>query len=1541
MASAHHCDLQDVLRLVSICTDRPKPPVAPRPLVPRYAVAQAWEYIDRQAENLCYLLQLDAVEDAFPQTTCISTTPNVASHQGLASAEAKLADFCLSEYDKAKEAWRAWAIERPLSITANMVHILVIFAMVVKHISSWEGSLSANKRRALSNASSSLIKAITNFARRQDCEQTTVDPLINVAVQSLPPVERAGLLGVDTMGLYLNSVLISELANALEDRRSNSNSLNKEPAYNLMDVDEDFESPASNGVAAKHDHQDLPNGDIAFHSSMNAMRAAAATYIVYAASLVEAFLSVAGSAAVPSLFIEHLGSMAVRDVLACRKLLKGVLHAPGCITTGDAESILDYMATNILEDYEHKQCEVAVILVVDVLNASAPLWTDPVHGSLHELGTQMYGFFNENQVKDGMLSTSVVKSIADMHLHLLKIDRDPGRGQDGLKSARTALLELLDLGDIQVKFHVATTIADIFALFTLSRHKKIFKDVYKCLPKDPGWPEGLALGLLLLSRLASEWSTLLRHCVYHIFETAGQVRTTSVYATYCIASISSRLELQKPAEIFELFAPQLLYTWLESSRSIKEVPFNIFGFQSLRELVEVVEEEVHAQLFMFGKRDEITFVAELLHTDSGSLLRRSIPRTATYGFLWDTLFKGKIDAHSRREAQLQSLQGNERYYEALRSSFPAMLGVCMTTLDLSTPKTEKEEEKEEKEPVTDEQAAKVEEQAAKTAFEYAAKHAYETKEDPTGTVEKGYIAAASRLDEIMVIGASKVPTPAKQPPSYSAKNILDVMGRTCRRAGFELTSCWTPELFTHVLRCLFNEIHPALGSLHSCSVIRRVRFLLALAGDVAFHGYTLQILLQTLRPFLTQAQCAEDTIGIFQYLLGHSKPFLAMNTTFLTGSALSILISLRLFLGAPQESTTQESQRRATVNCMQSFHVWLAGYLKSIMEQNNVNGHSDRETTGPADLGPILAAALELRSEGNAFRGTPESKLLLALLLEGQGGRPTLDQSTKELALSLLCHNFLAPPTIRDDFITDDATATNLAVSVWQSCQQGGRGVNYLLWSAKVLGRAYRSSGEVNHQLLRPAHKPADEDLLPRESAETSSRFLILSTLSGLLRKENSREAGLAEKTLGTIFASLSEDELRDAEAIVGPDTVAALSSSRLDELDLARTRSIPPSHDFGPTGQDLDVNIWTKNFSLHLAEAASEDSVVGALPHILDRVDGLAKKLLPYVLHAALLLEVDSQRKIRKNISKVCDSWFKTNADSASEYKKILLNAVLHLRTQPIPRENSTADRAHWLELDYIQAAWAAVVCGMHSCALLLAEIPTLQNIRSSRRSSVSAGTKFPAELQLAIYKNLDEPDSFYGVEQTPSLSAVLEKLDYEVEGAKSLNFRSARLDSEMRRSSQRYADDARGVVSSLTRLNLNSLTHAMLSSEQLRENTGDNVTSMMTTARRLEQWDIRAPEVTTNDAVVLFRTLQGIKIAADQDTIRSQIGSGFLDVFRNMLSSDMRLAAAQTSLQNLAILTQVDEVFGCSSVDEMNDVWESLPERDKWMKSAQYVPS
>jgi ataxia telangiectasia mutated family protein len=288
----------------------------------------------------------------------------------------------------------------------------------------------------------------------------------------------------------------------------------------------------------------------------------------------------------------------------------------------------------------------------------------------------------------------------------------------------------------------------------------------------------------------------------------------------------------------------------------------------------------------------------------------------------------------------------------------------------------------------------------------------------------------------------------------------------------------------------------------------------------------------------------------------------------------------------------------------------------------------------------------------------------------------------------------------------------------------------------------------------------------------------------------------------------------------------------------------------------------------------------------------------------------------------------------------RILIQAILYLRSQPVPKEVTRVDRDQWLDIDYLKASQAASSCGMYRSALLFAETssgqPTIKH--SSRRSFVLVeAPKLSVNLQLAIYKNLDEPDSFYGVEQGSNLLSVLDRLEYEGDGVKSLLFRGARLDSQMRRLDAFKPSDSRGTVKSLIMLNMNSVTHSLLSNNQFRDIGDDVVESTLHTARKLGQWDIKAPETNHTESSTLFKAFQGLHFAQSATEAKENFERQLLATMSFLSGQSDSTVPAKVRLRTLGALTEADEVIRAERSEHLLDTWDRMKSREKWMRAGE----
>ncbi|KAF2466182.1 uncharacterized protein BDR25DRAFT_345757 [Lindgomyces ingoldianus] len=1498
LLNAHHCDARDILRLLHSCLDRPFTPIDASPFMVLGPIAQAQIQTSQYKKLTHYLLLLDDQENfqvsVDLKRVLIDSTPS--EHHPM-QLETKLLEFCISELEKTRQRWRAWSKESPQGITSDMMRIITNFCIVVSAV----GYLSDSDDRrtpSLESSVDSLTQSFVSFLSRRDIEQYKVDAVLEVCTRSLPDIRQVKTLSrvsFKEAGTFLLAVYLSK---TLGDRTEMKESFYAEED-DFMDIDETPNSQPGGGVF--NPDTEVPRHDVQAETDAAALRSSCSAYIHLIASLddnLDDQLDV-----VPTGFVEHLVSVSEAELLRSRQFVRALFSTCFQFQRTSCLRLLERLSDGLIDPCarEFNTSEVANGMVVEVLVGTILVWSpkpnDREAQDLYENAEAMYAYYIKGMEKGGVRrSPNLQKAIANFLHGLLKHQPDFSQNRKS-PSVRTSLFGLLSHGEITVKYHIAERLANIFEDFILSEHDKILQDVDDNLPGDDDWIEGIAIRLLVLARLASRWHTLLRQTVYRIFATAGSVERAASHAQRCIFEVARARDLADPQALFKLFAPQIIFTWLDRKRKFSEIPFQTFNYRKLDDLLRDVESEAVGQAIMLGLKEEVGYLAQQLGTISSDILMRNIGKAAAYTLSWDTckgFARNKSDASNAM--LLRDLVGPEQYSSLIQDHFPRVLGHILQTVD------------------------------------------HEERFSKTLEKRPAFTATAKALTHMTTISHSSQELDLKIEPSFSAFYLIDQLERLCRRTGGDPVRFWTPSNFTFVMRMLLDRIHPALGSIHARSIIRKVRILIALAGEVAYEGYPLHMTLQSLRPFLTDIQCAEDTLGIVQYLFEHGARYLSSQLNFVTGIGLSILISIREFLGSSQESTTQQSQHTATMNKAQMFHAWFTTYLESLANTLASGGSNSAVKAFKS----IITAASRVRTEGNSIKGSDESRLLLEILDDVRSDRRLLNKTSREVALGLLCQNFQPALTAREDVLGSDADVVDYAPQVWESCQRSNIGDGYLLWAARVLGRTFSACGEVKRsaRLSRPW---SGQSHSPRASLGKSSRAAIVKNIIDLFYSDDRKEVSLAEDGVRLLISRLSSDDtyVGELQKTVPVPIGTALNLPMPEEPEprsVVHTETLEQS---AYPSQPKSVSTWIQDLAISLCQVAAQDPILGSLSRILQGIEGMAELLFPYILHLVLLQDFDGERVVRGTMSEATMSWF-SNCDSTTvSYVRILIEAILYLRSQPTPKEVTRVDRDRWVEVDYLKASQAATFCGMYRSALLFAETSSGQPIvkSTSRRSSILVGPpKLPVELQLSIYKNLDEPDSFYGVDRGSSLSSVLDRLDYEGDGVKSLLFRGARLDSQIRRSNAIESVDSRGMVKSLISLNMNSITHSLLSNDQFKDIGDDVVDSTLHTARKLGQWDIKAPEGNHTESSTLFKAFQSLHYASDALSARKSLNRQFLATMSYFSGRDSSSTSMKTPLRTLAVLTEADDIVTCTNPEHLLDIWDQMKGREKWMRAGEF---
>ena len=1430
-----------------------------------------------QDDTLCSLNSGSAVVNLLPSR--FQTLANEVMEFLVAHGSALLQSYFIS------------SIEPTGSVNRDIIQICISFSIVGYALLSSPRFQDLSQKYQLENILNEISKGLKHYMLHYTEQQDLVGDFSESFGAVLSPINK-----LDFRNDLLTSGVIrmsQEFDQAFWNKALHSSDIsNPQLEQDGLDLDDDFNSQRSKGreeiLATDSAHSEIPAS-----TNATAFQACVAAKVCMFSNMRLSEGHEASIARAAPSAIDYLTSLQAQDFLACRAVILEVLDTVIPVNEADANTLLNYLAEVFLRSHEFERSEVSMGVILDVMTSLAVSWATDETSEISNIGEMLYTWFVETALKKRILSPHGYISMSSMLQKIIEVRPDYGKNVP-LPSARTSLFEVLRDGDIVVKFHIGSNIADIFGLFILKEHEHILEDVIVSLPNDPNWIEGIALRLFVLSHLAASWSTLLRRCIYAILECPRHIPRSAGYAKSCLGHITRALKLPRLEDLFKLFVPQIFYTWLET-QPLRLFPFTIFGYSTFSDLLRDVQDEVVGQIVMRGKDDEADQLSDDLNTSFEKLLETSFSKASAYCIARDVAMPSSVSSQApHAEARIRQTIGRERYASLVTQNFPNILATFFKTID------------------------------------------------PGGQVEKGfqkhpeYAKAKSIYEEILAISGPDKALPMNQQPSFKARYLLDEIEYLCRRTTYDASSLWTPELYVFIFREVLSHIHASLGSLHACSVIRRIRILVSLVGSIALEEYPLEMALQSLKPYLSDAQCAVETIGIVQFLLDRGAPYLREVPSFLAGHAVSTLTSLKTFLDSTQDSTTQESQFHATMSRAQRFHTWFSAYLAKYSSP-----YLSEDSAKSFKV--VVNAATHIQIGGNSKLGTYESELLLEVLEDQRSGRNLLEQSCRDSILKFLCAPFEVPFDFRDDILGSDDSASRYASIIWTTCERCTTSPSFRLWAGRVLGRAYAGKGlidleMVNETFLDPATRLGSSQMTTPSS---SSRSNLLKLLCDILHNERSSNVGMAEITLRSIVTKTdgTEDYLECDQCL--PSSLKRSLLWRQFHLP-GGTTTVPEGNTLGKKQTSTEAIVaedWIQNLCIALVLTTTDDPILVELSSILRTIEGLAERAFPYILHLVLLEESGGHQNTKCSISERCQRMFQecTNEEErVIPSVRILLQAILYLRTQPLPNETSKDDRAQWLEIDYKQAAAAAIRCSMFKTALLFLELDFSVTAKLSRRSSAIKADE-PSDLLLAIYEKIDEQDAFYGVQQPSSLSSMMARLEYEHAGFKSLSFRGAHYDAQLRLSDGQYQADEESMVQALDNLDLNGLSQSLLGK---MTSTGPTATdSLLRTARKLEQWDLSAPTSHVSCASTVFRVFQGINGASDSAALTASLDTAFTDAMDQLTIGLSAKSAMHEILGGLAILTEVDEIFTCRRSDQLFEVLGRFEDRDHWMRSERLV--
>lgn len=1467
----------DLLNMLLASTNRPfELPHAPFK-GPTGLIAKYWHFLHSNRSLLNYLFNLEGTMDPV-NPWAITETLTLEQSTRQDPNDTVVLDLLQSKSEMFLQTWQSLSEEKSHHITVDVLQILASFCIMVALYVEFLPSQAASRLQDLRRNTHNLWNNICSFLARGE---TT---FMYVCLELLYPLMDSTTCFSNSRSMVSRALssLVPPISAILENQRRNQNELLRTDSDEAMDLDDPLSS--SDESSAVNDQIKLLNREALplFFDAASFQRCMTIRLSIFQKG--EADNNQPGRFIANAELVGYLTQLDEVDYLAAHHYMSDIYRACSGMSRDTLLGILEDIGEKCLPSYELERCESFHMLCVQMMASWVSSWTNMQNDSLGELSSDMYIWFIEVLFARRKASFRVHMALSDLLGAVISFNPTYTSDQSS-PSPRTSLLTILQEGDVPVKFNAANLIPRLFGQFLLKDHDAIFDDVLESLPRDPDWDEGIALRLYILAQLASQWHTLLRRSIYHMFETPAQVPHSLRYAEKCLREVAETLGLDDARELFRLFCSQILYTWTES-QSIKSMPFSLFGYASLSEMLKDVQDEVVGQIMMRANEDEAAELSKCVNKPFVKLLEESFYKAEAYSIARDIgIPPGQVQHPKGVETRLKKALGTDRFVDLVEKQFPIVIATFFKSLD---------------------QYAQVEKAFSK---------------------RENFQGALGILQRITAKSSSIITLPANQQPSFRARYLLDELEFLCKRSGYELETIWTPTLVTFVSRTLIESIHPALGSLHTCSVIRKIRILACVAGPIMLQDYPYEMMIHALRPFLSDIYCSEDALGVFWYLLEAGEPYMKEHPCFMAEVAVTTFASLKKFLESSPENTAQENQFRIVLAKVREFLKWFSEFL---------DAYSPPLVTPQMQqaLRRLFKSSERISNTGVSSNGTTAHELLLEILRDQNADQSVLSKPISDHVVSLLCADSKVLPDYRSAIIGNASDPVASTAAIYETLQNFQPGAEYRLWAARVIGGAFATTGNISDVLLREQNPSLfGMNGLPLTDVACISKARIVQLLSNMLQNSSHFEVGLVERTLQLIFSNLQEfeDLFHDCQCAIplplknsviwSPYHCPALPLSVSEEQSSEQPLGWP----------DISVAEFARRIALFLSKAAPRNPVVGPLQKILNAIPGLAARLLPFILHEVLLADLHGEATVRDSVSKVFGEALYDVEDNTIPHVRLVIDCLLYLRDQPRPGESKIVDRDKWLDIDYGGASAAANKCHLPKTSLLFLEIHASRAVSGARRSSL-AKYEPPSDLLHDIFKEIDDPDLYYGIQKKASLDSVMETLEHKSSGFKNLLFQSAQYDSEIQMGD---GSNSYRILKALNSTNLQGIANSMFSAFGDTNDASSSFDSMLQSATSLRQWDIPVSPVSSSPAATVFKIFQSLNTSTTLSEVSTSLNECLLSTLDSLTRTDRSAMSLRMATRVLGILTEVNDVVSAKSSEEVNQGLLDIMTRNSWLKT------
>ncbi|KAK9463500.1 uncharacterized protein V1516DRAFT_667928 [Lipomyces oligophaga] len=915
--------------------------------------------------------------------------------------------------------------------------------------------------------------------------------------------------------------------------------------------------------------------------------------------------------------------------------------------------ILAVVGKRNLGKHQFERCEITMTFCACLLARTFNLWfIKPTNQN--ELFIRIFDWLRmivlDNNISSAVTRLHVLDIIFKIAIHKTET-RECLTFLDSNES-KIALESIFD-ADIFVQMAVSNQFPTLLNLFPTSTHLSIFQilmgsfQVHFENSNEGVEAESSIMFVYTMCQLIGRSHSVSREAILelvHFFPLATLpiIKNALVYNVSLAAKL---MNVQSPQTIFDAFCSQIIYG-LPSFQSFVQFKFEVFGFQSFEELLEISIHELISQI-MVGGSDPIAivkFFSSLLHESTKEVLIKSFPKVIAYII---TSFRFKHGSRSNPSVSsalklFQDILGFDEFVKLATATAPSAKVFLLDMIDI---------------------------QSLNSAH----------------LLSIGLPEIPKRwndINEYSIFMPTSLPEPNQ--PYFQPCVIIDALTTLTRSywsdQSYIVPPCSPLSEAVYIVRALLGRLPKSVNAFQKCAVLKKLKLQLVLIKSYN-SPYLAKLCIHTITPLMLETTCLPDTLDIITFFFSSNS--LKNSPQLLMRCIITVSYHVQLLLDSSGNVPKTE------------IHKMLSRFATFLSNIITIYGKSNGSIN---EVSTWLQKLIYFGSLNNPGCRDWNSQDIKIILLSGD-----LDFISRRDALLIFSldlnkvrnlNNFSPFPTA--ELLSEEECYLAMK-PLLQSCRDYQLSEVFFEWVATVAARAYMFNGLVVLDSSDDSLEVFKSNLKSSEDCFLNSALSIVFVMIRYLDSTSFSEAELSEmavrrslrlfpKKFEVDLSQYISNEILDALDFTLPDIPIISRSSSILKLQISRS------------------SIWASRIvDLFCVSLKYQFSDFFGIVQVLARdLPAFAEDVFPFLLCSLIYT-----KSVSKQVSNVFKNVLVSDKAESAAQKALIIKSFIHLQTQldrdPEDQMNPIVQIPN---VDLFDLLCGALSCKLFPTALWICEI-------------------------------------------------------------------------------------------------------------------------------------------------------------------------------------------------------------------------------------------